>query len=83
MPYIPIEWTTETLITARRMRVMETQYEQAVADAGTSTRSSTTEIRSEIRTGNPATPNIGRFYYNSTTGKMVGWNGTTWTELIE
>lgn len=32
-------------------------------------------------TADPAGPVTGQIYFNSTTGKFRGWNGTAWVDL--
>lgn len=52
------------------------------------TKSSAAEVREQIQsnvvpaaTADPASPATGQIYFNSTTGKFRGWNGTAWVDL--
>ncbi len=82
MSFTPIAVTNGTTpLTPRLMRHIETQYQKGKEDAADDIRTSSTEIRTELRTGNPAGPNAGRVYLNTTTGALLGWTGTEWREL--
>ena len=83
MPYTPINWTTDTLVTPARMRHMETQHEQAVADGSPIIRSSSNEgLAAETVSAAPAGQDA-RIYYNTTDNKMYGYNGNEWVPIAE
>ena len=68
----------KTLITAEAIRHIETQYDEAVAYINQNLRQANNkELRAQVAASAPAGA-TGRFYFNSTDGKMYGYNGTSW-----
>lgn len=84
MPFTPIVWIDgSVLITPARLRHMETQHEQAVADGTSTVRDdNTSPLKPGINASEPS-GETGLMYYNSTDGKMYGYNGDEYVLLSE
>lgn len=81
MSFAPIAVTTDTEVTPSFLRHIETQYEQAQAEIGTSLREdSTAPLKAERLSTEPSSAN-GRFYYNTTSKTMFFYDGLTWNEV--
>jgi len=81
MAFTPITFANwETLITPARLRHIETQYDKAADYIDQNMRQATNKaLRAQVATSAPAGA-TGRFYFNSSDGKIYGYNGTNWEE---
>ena len=79
MAFEPITFVNgETLITAARLRHIDSQYDEAAAYINQNLRQANNKaLRAQVAASAPAGA-TGRFYFNSTDGKMYGYNGTSW-----
>ena len=78
MAYEKINWDGTIMPTPAQLRHMETQYDEAAAFINQNMRQANNKaLRAEIATSAPSGTE-GRFYFNSTDGKMYGHDGTSW-----
>lgn len=78
MAYEKINWDGTIMLTPAKLRHMETQYEKAAAYINSNMRQANNKaLRAEVAASAP-TGAGGRFYFNSTDGKMYGHDGTSW-----
>ncbi len=84
MSFEPITWINdETLITPARLRHMETQYEEAIAETAGPMRTDTSETLTAEKLATEPTGAEARIYFNTTTGQLWGHDGTAWQEVGE
>jgi|GEM_PF-6026663 len=79
MAFEPITFVNgETLITAARLRHIDSQYDEAAAYINQNMRQANNKaLRAQVAASAP-TGAAGRFYFNSTDGKMYGHDGVSW-----
>ena len=81
MSFIPIDVESTTLITPALLRRIESQIDAGLAFANTNIRQDdASPLKTEIRASNPANT-VGVVYFNTTTGKMRGFDGIAWQEF--
>lgn len=80
MSFTPITFVNgETLITPAKLRHIETQIDEIETDTSDLRTRSGSSLMAEKLATEP-TSNDARIYFNTTTGKMNGYDGIVWGE---
>lgn len=79
MAYTKTTWANDVAVTSARLNNMETQYDEALAEAVNVRKDSTKELRAEVvATLTGETPTAGRLVHNTDNGFFYGGNGSAW-----
>ena len=79
--YTKTNWTETTPRSLANLNKMETQYDEAIADGVTLRADNTEELRLEVRSDYPVSPQTGRVFFHSTDKIIYFYNGAGWVGL--
>ena len=81
MAYTKTTWSETTPRSLANLNNLETQYDEAVADAVALRADNTEELRVQVAASAPAGGVAGQLYFNSAESQMYYHNGTDWVLL--